>query len=84
MIFTVSRHDRRAAKHHGHAHHTQDGPKSKLPKLAVPITLIVILTYATQWAVRWRHPTGPINLAAGIAIAGAATLLWILHPRKGR
>lgn len=80
----MARYERRAAKHHGRAHHTKDEPKSKLPKLAVPITLIVILIYAAQWAVRLRHSIGPINLAAGIAIAGAATLLWILHPRKWR
>ncbi|HET9284668.1 MAG TPA: hypothetical protein VFR24_22175 [Candidatus Angelobacter sp.] len=68
------------AKHHSHAHHKKDEPKSKLRKLAAPITLIVILVYAAQWAVR----TGPTRLAAGIAIAGAAAVLWILHPRKGR
>lgn len=73
MIFIV-------VKHHRHAHHQKDEPKSKLRKLAVPITLIVILMYAAQWAVR----TGPTNLAAGIAIAGVAAVLWILYPRKGR
>lgn len=73
MIFIV-------AKHHRHAHHEKDEPKSTLRKLTVPITLIVILVYAAQWAVR----TGSINLAAGIAIAGAAASLWILNPRKGR
>jgi archaellum biogenesis protein FlaJ (TadC family) len=78
MIFTVAKHDRHA--HHRHTHHKKDEPKSKLRKLAVPISLIVILMYAAQWAVR----TGPINLAAGIAIAGAAAALWILHPRKDR
>lgn len=82
MILTVAKHHRHA--HHKHAHHKEqyqdDEPKSKLRKLAVPITLIVILMYAAQWAAR----TGPINLAAGIAIAGAAACLWILHPRKGR
>ena len=70
MIFIV-------AKHHRHAHQKKDEPKSKLRKLAVPITLMVILAYAAQWAVR-------TNLAAGIAIAAAAAALWILHPRKGR
>jgi hypothetical protein len=78
MIFTVAKHHRHA--HHGHTHHQTDEPKSKLRKLVVPITLIVILLYAAKWAAR----TGPINLAAGIAIAGAAGALWILHPRKGR
>jgi small-conductance mechanosensitive channel len=73
MIFIV-------AKHHRHAHDKKDEPKSKLRKLAAPITLIVILAYAAQWAVR----TGPTNLAAGIGIAGAAAALWVLHPRKGR
>ena len=74
MIFIV-------AKHHRHSHHKEDEPKSKLRKLAVPITLIVILIYAAQWAVRIH---GSANLAAGIAIAGAAASLWMLHPRKGR
>ena len=73
MIFIV-------ANHHRHAYRKKDEPKSKLRKLAVPITLIVILVYAAQWAVR----AGPTNLAAGIAVAGAAAVLWILHPRKGR
>ena len=50
-------------------------------KLAVPITLIVILVYATQWAVRNSVTT---NLAAGIAIASAAAALWIFFPRKDR
>jgi MFS superfamily sulfate permease-like transporter len=72
------------AKYHRHARHKKDEPKSKLRKLAVPITLIVILMYAAQWAVRIYPRTDPTNLAAGIAIAGAAALLWILHPRKGR
>jgi len=75
MIFIV-------AKHHKHSHHKKkDEPKSKLRKFAVPITLIVILVYAAQWAVRIY---GTTNLAAGIAIAAAAASLWILHPRKGR
>jgi len=77
MIFIV-------AKHHRHAHHRKDEPKSKLRKLAVPITLIVILAYAAQWAVRFYPRTVSTNLAAGIAIAAAAAALWILHPRKGR
>jgi MFS superfamily sulfate permease-like transporter len=76
MIFIV-------AKHHRHAHHKKDGPKSKLRKLAVPITMIVILAYAAQWAVRYPR-TAATNLAAGIAIAAASAALWILHPRKGR
>ena len=74
MIFIV-------AKHHRHLHHKKDEPKSKLRKLAVPITLIVILVYAARWAVR---NSGTTNLAAGIAIATAAAALWILYPRKGR
>lgn len=74
MIFIV-------AKHHRQAHHKQDEPKSKLRKLVVPITLIVILVYAAQWAIHFSPST---NLAAGIAIAGAAALLWIFHPRKDR
>ena len=73
MIFIV-------AKHHRHAHHKEAEPKSKLRKLVVPITLIVILMYAAQWATRAPRT----DLAAGIAIAGAAAALWILHPRKGR
>jgi MFS superfamily sulfate permease-like transporter len=76
MIFTV-------ANHHRHAHHKKDEPKSKLRKLAVPISLIVILAYAAEWAVRLPK-TAPTNVAAGIAIAAAAAALWILHPRKGR
>jgi hypothetical protein len=72
------------AKHHRHAHHKKDEPKSKLRKLAVPISLIVILMYAAQWAVRFYPRKAATNLAAGIAIAAAATALWILHPRKGR
>ena len=76
MIFIV-------AKHHRHAHHKKDEPKSKLRKLAVPISLIVILVYAAEWAVRFPR-TAPTNVAAGIAIAAAAAVLWILHPRKGR
>ena len=68
-------------KHSHHNHHEIDEPKSKLRKLAVPITLIVILAYAAEWAV---HNDVSTNLAAGIAIAGAAASLWILHPRKGR
>jgi MFS superfamily sulfate permease-like transporter len=76
MIFIV-------AKHHRHAHHKKDEPKSKLRKLAVPITMIVILAYAAQWAVRYPR-TAATNLAAGIAIAATAAALWILHPRKGR
>jgi MFS superfamily sulfate permease-like transporter len=73
-------------KHHRHEHHEyhehqkKDEPKSKLRKLAAPITLIVILLYATQWAVRYPR----VNLAAGIAIAATAAALWILYPRKGR
>jgi hypothetical protein len=55
----------------------------KLRKLAVPITLIVILAYAGKWAVRSPH-TVAANLAAGIAVAAAAASLWILNPRKGR
>lgn len=78
MIFTVAKHHRHA--HHKHAHYKKDEPKSALRKLVVPITLILILLYAAKWAVR----TGPINLAAGIAIVGAAAALWILNPRKGR
>ena len=78
MIFIVAKQHRHA--HHKHAHHKHDEPKSKLRKLVVPITLIVILVYAAQWAVRTR----PTNLAAGIAIAGVAAALWILHPRKRR
>ncbi|HET9167719.1 MAG TPA: hypothetical protein VFP11_17080 [Candidatus Angelobacter sp.] len=81
MIFIVAKHHRH--EHHGHAHHKKDEPKSKLRKLAVPITLIVILLYAAQWAVRFPR-TVPVNLAAGIAIAAAAASLWILRPRKGR
>jgi hypothetical protein len=76
MIFIV-------AKHHRHTHHKKDEPKSKLRKLAVPISLTVILVYAAGWAVRFPS-TAPTNVAAGIAIAAAATALWILHPRKGR
>jgi MFS superfamily sulfate permease-like transporter len=76
MIFIV-------AKHHRHAHHKKDEPKSKLRKLAVPISLIVILVYAAEWAVRFPS-RAPTNVAAGIAIAAAAAALWILHPRKGR
>jgi MFS superfamily sulfate permease-like transporter len=81
MICTVAKHHKHA--HHKHAHHKQDEPKSKLRKLAVPITLIVILIYAAQWAVRFPR-TAPINLAAGIAIAAAAASFWILYPRKDR
>jgi len=72
------------AKHHRHPHHKKDEPKSKLRKLAAPISLIVILVYAAQWAVRFYPRTAATNLAAGIAIAAAAAALWILHPRKGR
>ena len=77
MIFIV-------AKHHRHAHQKKDEPTSKLRKLTVPITLIVILAYAAQWAVRFYPRKLSTNLAAGIAIAAAAAALWILHPRKGR
>ena len=77
MIFIVT-------KHHRQAYHKKDEPKSKLRKLAVPISLIVILVYAAQWAVRFYPRTAATNLAAGIAIAAAAAALWILHPRKGR
>jgi hypothetical protein len=91
MIFAVAKHHRHdhhvhehhSHAHHQHAHHQKDEPKSKLRKLAVPITLIVILAYAAEWAVRFPR-TVPANLAAGIAIAAAAASLWILHPRKGR
>jgi heme/copper-type cytochrome/quinol oxidase subunit 4 len=82
MIFTVAKHHRhehhRHEHHQNHAHHQKDEPHSKLRKLVVPITLIVILVYAARWAV------SVTNLAAGIAIAAAAASLWILHPRKGR
>jgi len=64
-----------------HEHHKQDEPKSKLRKFAAPITLIVILVYATAWAVRYLPR---VNLAAGIAIAATAAALWILYPRKDR
>ena len=67
--------------HHKHSHHKIDEPKSKLRKLVVPITLIVILVYAAQWAVRNNSST---KLAAGIAIAAGAAALWIFYPRKGR
>lgn len=80
MIFIVAKHHRH--EHDRHAHHKKDEPKSKLRKLAVPIALIVMLLYAAQWAVRFTP--AQIKLAAGIAIAGAAASLWILHPRKGR
>jgi len=86
MIFAVAKHHRHEHHKHGdhkHAHHQKDEPQSKLRKLVVPITLIVILGYAAQWAVRFPR-TVPANLAAGIAIAAAAAALWILHPRKGR
>jgi MFS superfamily sulfate permease-like transporter len=74
MIFIVAR----------LAHHKKDEPepKLKLRKLAVPISLIVILVYAAQWAVRFYPRKAATNLAAGIAIAAAAAALWILHPRK--
>jgi len=81
----VAKHHRHEHHKHGdhkHAHHQKDEPQSKLRKLVVPITLIVILGYAAQWAVRFPR-TVPANLAAGIAIAAAAAALWILHPRKG-
>ena len=81
MILVVAKHHKNA--HHKHAHHKNDDPLLKLRKLAVPISLIVILMYAAQWAVRFPH-TAATNLAAGIAIAAAATALWILHPRKAR
>ena len=68
------------AKHHSHAHHKKHEPKPKLRKFAAPITLVAIFVYAAQWAVRTRSR----NIAAGIAIAGAAAVLWILYPRKGR
>ena len=91
MIFAVAkhhRHDHHVHEHHSHAHHQhthhqKDEPKSKLRKLAVPITLIVILAYAGKWAVGSPH-TVAANLAAGIAVAAAAASLWILNPRKGR
>lgn len=86
MIFIVAKQHRHAHHKHGHpgdAHHKKDDPKSKLRKLVVPITLIVILMYAAQWAVRSPGKVHA-NLAAGIAIAGVAGALWILHPRKGR
>ncbi|MGB9119519.1 MAG: hypothetical protein WCE73_02770 [Candidatus Angelobacter sp.] len=82
MIFTVAKHHRH--EQHRHEHHQKDEPKSKLRKLGVPITLIVILGYAAEWAVRFPRTAVPANLAAGIAIAAAAASLWILHPRKGR
>jgi hypothetical protein len=66
--------------HEHHEHHKKDEPKSKLRKLAAPITLIVILLYATEWAVRYPR----VDLAAGIAIAATAAALWILYPRKAR
>jgi MFS superfamily sulfate permease-like transporter len=77
MIFVV-------AKHHRHAHHKKDEPTSKLRKLAVPISLIVIFVYASQWAVRFYPSKATTNLAAGIAIAAGAAALWILYPRKDR
>ena len=77
------RHEHHKHGDHKHAHHQKDEPQSKLRKLAVPITLMVILAYAAQWAVRFPR-TAPINLAAGIAIAAAAASFWILYPRKGR
>jgi len=81
MIFAVAkhhRHEHHKHTHHQHEHHQNDEPQSKLRKLAVPITLIVILGYAARWAL------SATNLAAGIAVAAAAASLWILHPRKGR
>ena len=86
MIFAVAKHHRHEHHKHGdhkHAHHQKDEPQSKLRKLVVPITLIVMLVYAAQWAVRF-YPFSATNLAAGVAIAAAAASLWILHPRKGR
>jgi hypothetical protein len=77
MIFIV-------AKHHRHAHPRKEEPKSKLRKLAVPISLIVIFVYASQWAVRFYPSKATTNLAAGIAIAAGAAALWILYPRKDR
>lgn len=85
MIFVVARHhkhEHHKHEHHRHAHHKIDEPKSKLRKLAVPITLIVMLAYAAQWAARFT--LAQIKLAAGIAITAAAASLWILRPRKGR
>jgi hypothetical protein len=66
-------HDLLVANHHRHV-------RRKAHNLAAPIILIVILVYAAQWA--FRIPLR--NLAAGIAIAGAAAFLWILNPRKDR
>ena len=66
MILTVAKHHRHA--HHKHAHHKEqyqdDEPKSKLRKLAVPITLIVILMYAAQWAA----PQAPSTWQRGLPL----------------
>lgn len=70
------------ANHHRHVHDKDDEPKSVLRDLAVPIILFIILAYAAQWAFRIYPRTDPRYLAGGIAIAGAATFLWILNPRK--
>jgi hypothetical protein len=69
-----------------HRHDKQDStePKSILRKLAVPIILVITLVYAAQWAFRFSPRANPRNLAAGIAFAAFATLLWVLKPRRQR
>jgi hypothetical protein len=68
---------------HKHVHQENGEPKSKLQKLAAPIALFCIFIYAAQWAFRFPN-RNPVNLAAGIIFAGAATIFWILKPRKDR